>query len=625
MRRLGDGNAHWRALLECVPGAAMLTFDHDLRVHLAEGGEFERLGIDTATMLGRPLPEVLPASSWAELRGPYEGALAGTATTFEFRSGEITYSIRVAPLRDPDGEIEGALAISHEVTGERRLEATVETQRVAHRDAQRLFEMSPDMLATASLDGQLTWVNPSWERCLGYSPEELMSRPYIELIHPEDVESTLAAAGRLAEGPATVVDFENRYRAKNGEWRWLRWTSRSDGTQIYAAAKDVTDRRQAIQDRRASERQMSAIIENTRAAISVRDADLRYQLANRAFEDTFGLQADWILGRRDDDLLSPAAAEAAHEHDRHVLTSGETVECEETIFVDGADRTLLTVRFPLRDSDGEIYAVCGTSEDITQRRRAELELSERLRWTSTLHAAVLDDRLVLHAQPILNLATNQVEQDELLIRMRSETGPGLISPGEFLPAAERFDLIGLIDQWVLERAVELASQGRRVEVNLSARSISDPALVAEIERLVKAHAGVAENLVFEITETAVADNIDAARDFAERLRDLGASIALDDFGVGYGTFTYLRHLPVDYLKIDMMFVRDLLDDEADRQVVQAIIGVARDLGISTIAEGVEDQATLDLLSFMGVDYAQGYWIGRPAPIDAATDGELSSV
>ena len=125
----------------------------------------------------------------------------------------------------------------------------------------------------------------------------------------------------------------------------------------------------------------------------------------------------------------------------------------------------------------------------------------------------------------------------------------------------------------------------------------------------------AGNLIFEITETAVADHLDAAREFAMRLRALGCAFALDDFGVGHGTFTYLKHLAVDYLKIDLQFVRDLLTDDANRQVVQAIIGVARQFEIKTIAEGVEDQATLDELRRMGVDYAQGYWIGRPVPLD----------
>src|SRR6201999_2236284 len=130
-----------------------------------------------------------------------------------------------------------------------------------------------------------------------------------------------------------------------------------------------------------------------------------------------------------------------------------------------------------------------------------------------------------------------------------------------------------------------------------------------IKAAVVANDGAAPNLIFEITETAVADNLDAARAFAIRMRKLGCAIALDDFGVGHGTFTYLRRLPIDYLKIDREFVQDLLTDDEDRQVVEAIVGVADQFEIETIAEGVEDQGTLDELQRIGVDYAQGFWTG----------------
>ena len=189
-------------------------------------------------------------------------------------------------------------------------------------------------------------------------------------------------------------------------------------------------------------------------------------------------------------------------------------------------------------------------------------------------------------------------------------------PGEFLPCAERFDLIQMVDKWVVARAVELAAAGHRVEVNLSAKTICDQTQVGWIERAVLGSGAPPQNLIFEITETAAAENLTAARAFAQRLRELGCAFALDDFGVGHGTFTYLRHLPVDYLKIDIQFVRNLLTDEDDQQVVRAIVGVAKQFGIKTIAEGVEDEATLQKLRRMGVDYAQGYHIGRPAPLPA---------
>ncbi len=154
---------------------------------------------------------------------------------------------------------------------------------------------------------------------------------------------------------------------------------------------------------------------------------------------------------------------------------------------------------------------------------------------------------------------------------------------------------------------------------MSATTVSDRPQVDRIEQAIVASAAPAENLVFEITETAVADDLDAARSFATRMRSLGCAIALDDFGVGHGSFTYLRHLPVEYLKIDMQFVRYLLSDEEDRQVVEAIVGVAQQFGIETIAEGVEDQATLAGPRAIGVDYVQGYLTGRPMPLNQCWD------
>jgi EAL domain-containing protein (putative c-di-GMP-specific phosphodiesterase class I) len=208
----------------------------------------------------------------------------------------------------------------------------------------------------------------------------------------------------------------------------------------------------------------------------------------------------------------------------------------------------------------------------------------------------------------VNLASGEVEQAELLVRMIDSHGSStVLAPGEFLPAAERFDLVAIVDRRVVARAVGLASRGHRVKVNLSGRTISDADQVAEIERMVAESGAPPENIVFEITETAAAENLDAARHFAKRLRAMGCSFALDDFGVGFGGFTYLKHLPADYLKIDIEFVRDLIRNETDRQVVHAIVGVAREFGTKTIAERVEDQETLDLLGRIGVDDRQARW------------------
>jgi EAL domain-containing protein (putative c-di-GMP-specific phosphodiesterase class I) len=179
-------------------------------------------------------------------------------------------------------------------------------------------------------------------------------------------------------------------------------------------------------------------------------------------------------------------------------------------------------------------------------------------------------------------------------------------------------MIGEIDRWVITQATRLAASGRRViEANLSATSIGASDLLPFIEQQIReAHADPA-NLVFEITETALMHDIAAGEAFARGLAALGCGLALDDFGTGYGSFTYLKRLPITHLKIDIEFVRDLVTHPDNLHVVKAIVSLARAFGLKTIAEGVEDEQILTLLRAEGVDFAQGFHLGRPAPISGS--------
>jgi diguanylate cyclase (GGDEF)-like protein len=240
------------------------------------------------------------------------------------------------------------------------------------------------------------------------------------------------------------------------------------------------------------------------------------------------------------------------------------------------------------------------------------ERGDALVWAERIRAAIDEGRLTLHAQPIVDVATGERLREELLVRLLDEQG-GVLPPAQFLPVAESFGLIEEIDLWVVDRALELAAAGRPVSVNLSARSIGDPEITRRVWGAVAA--GLApENILFEITETTLAGNMDEAVGFAERLGRIGCPLALDDFGTGFGSFLYLKSLPVNCLKIDMEFVRDLAASRAAREVVRAVVGIARGLGQCTIAEGVEDGLTLRLLRDLGVDQAQGYALGRPEPV-----------
>jgi diguanylate cyclase (GGDEF)-like protein len=242
-----------------------------------------------------------------------------------------------------------------------------------------------------------------------------------------------------------------------------------------------------------------------------------------------------------------------------------------------------------------------------------------LTWVDRIWTALAENRFVLYGQPIIDLRTNALARQELLIRMISEDGD-VIPPDTFLPAAERFGLVTAIDRWVTEEALRMAAGGEPVSFNLSGSSIGDAEILASVREAISDGLDPA-SVVFEVTETAAMTNLDGARRFAATLTGMGCGLALDDFGTGFGSFTYLKQLPARYLKIDMEFVRDLVNNKTDQQVVEAICGVAHSLGKQTIAEGVENAQALRTLLSYGVDFAQGYYIGRPKRISPPTSLE----
>lgn len=240
---------------------------------------------------------------------------------------------------------------------------------------------------------------------------------------------------------------------------------------------------------------------------------------------------------------------------------------------------------------------------------------QRRPWLARLGRALAEDLFVLHYQPIVALADRSVSHHEALVRLADEPGAPLIGPASFLPAAERYGLIREIDRMVLEKVVlQLAVGGdQRVAMNLSALSVTDAGMLGQIERTLDRHGVDPGRLVIEVTETASISDMGRARDLCAGARRLGCAIALDDFGAGFGSFHYLKHLPFDYLKIDGDFIRGLPGSRHDQLVVKALVGLVRELGQETIAEFVGDAETLELLREYGVDYAQGFEVGRPGP------------
>lgn len=249
----------------------------------------------------------------------------------------------------------------------------------------------------------------------------------------------------------------------------------------------------------------------------------------------------------------------------------------------------------------------------------EAATTEELVWATRIREALEKDLFVLYAQPIMDLQSERVSRFELLLRMKGDGGR-LISPKAFLGVAEKSDLIHHIDVWVTRQAIRLLAESRRerpdvcFHVNLSAKVFGNrqfASILADELALAKTEP---HQLLFEITETAAITDYGRAREFITVLREMGFHFALDDFGIGFSSFYSLKYLPLDYLKIDGVFIQDLAVDAVDQCLVKGLAMSMKELGIQTIAEFVEDAETLRILRSYGVDYAQGFHVGPPVPV-----------
>ena len=277
----------------------------------------------------------------------------------------------------------------------------------------------------------------------------------------------------------------------------------------------------------------------------------------------------------------------------------------------------------LADADLAMYEAKRGGRDgvsvYSPERAREARVKARYTWAERLRWALEEDQFELYAQPIRDLTSGRTTRHEVLLRMPGEDGE-LLTPSAFMPTAERLGLILAIDRWVVSHAIRAIADWEprdachALEINLSGTSLGDAELPALISRELSATGIDPSRLIFEVTETATIANMDEAKTFASALTALGCKFALDDFGTGFGSFYYLKHLPVHYLKIDGDFISDLPDSETDQLVVQTIVEIARGTGKKTIAECVGDSSVLRFVEQLGIDFAQGHFIGRPEPL-----------
>jgi PAS domain S-box-containing protein len=391
-----------------------------------------------------------PADREAALQAERRSVESGEPLNCEYRmigrNGNVIWFHNQATLVR---EGEGSPALFHgvmlDITDRKLAEAKMEDSQSRLADALRLAQMG-----TWEWDAVTNTVTISDElyKICGVSRETFPPRfeDALELVHPADRASVERALADAASDPKPF-SYQLRILRPDGEVRVLD----NHGDVVLEGGKparfvgivqDVTDRKRAEGALRQSHEQFQSIIDNSPSVIYAKDRSFRYLFVNREFGRMFQVDPTTMIGGTDEQIMPLDLAGRARGSDRKVLEEGKVVQEEEVIWRRGGDRTYITQKFPLRDTEGNVYAVCAISTDITERKVREQELRAEVDWSIRVRDAVRESKLVLHSQPILDLATNTIHQEELLVRMREGRDfEDLVMPGDFLPAAERFGLV----------------------------------------------------------------------------------------------------------------------------------------------------------------------------------------
>jgi diguanylate cyclase (GGDEF)-like protein/PAS domain S-box-containing protein len=565
--------------------------------------------------------------------------------------------------RAPDAR-GGALAAAPDAPDAGGREA-VDDPRVA-----RLFEMTSDLLATISLDGRFTLLNPAWEQALGWTRAELQANAVFELIHPDDVAQTQALLLAGDHRPAQLENFTNRYRHRDGSWRWLSWSARCDGDTWYAAARDVTDRmwleRQALRDPLTRlpnrlllmdrARQALARLSRGGGVVAMLFVDLDcFKAVNDSFGHDVGDRLLIAVAERLAEMMRDSDTVARLGGDEFVILGDEIESESEALAL--AERVAQTLTTPFRvgstevsmrasvgisltaDADADVEDVLREADVAMYRAkgagggRHELfdeslraELIEHLQVEERLLRALPQDELLLTYQPILPLAGGRAVGCEALVRWHRDGDEQAeidrLLPSQFLPRAEDSELIVQIGDWVLRTACTQAAAWRRagvsmpIAVNVSARELSERDLVERLRRELAHFELPGRALCVEVSEDAVLRDPDRARMTLIELRELGVAVALDSVGARDAAIKLPRNLPLDMLKLDRRLVHGFERDREARATAAAMIALSHKAGFKAVAVGIETNRQLALARELECMYGQGYLLHRPDAADS---------
>ena len=567
------------------------------------------------------------------------------------------------PIKDDEGNATGILGIFWDITERKNMEKT-RTRLAA------ILESTTDFVGTAGRDGHLLYVNKAGRAMLGIADDENISNLKISDIHPsltnvliQEEAISFAIKNGVWSGETALLSRNGReitvsqviiaHKNTDGDVEYLSTIGRDiserkrfENQIIYLADRDPLTE---LFNRRFFKEELERWLVQSRrygiyGAILFLDLD-NFKYVNDSLGHHVGDKLLKFIGSflrkrlRDTDTLARLGGDefaiilpyvTASQAEAIAKQLMKMIECRDFTEEGQPVSVTFSTGIALFPAHGNTVEELLTNADLAMYRAKEKgrnlacvytpeqksQIESRVLWEKRIRAALKQDQFALYLQPILDLQQNCIVGHEALLRMMDTDGKEIL-PSNFLEIAERFGLIRDIDRWVVHKAIsiiqKLQHEGKPayLEVNLSGSSFSDIELLSTINEELSATKIDPKNLTFEITESSLVENMATAQHFIATLKASGCNFALDDFGIGFSSFNYLKYLPVDYLKIDGSFIQNLSNNQVDQHLVKAIVEVARGLGKKTIAEFVGDKEAVRLLHEFGVDYAQGYYIGKP--------------